>query len=498
MKKRILGIVSAVILLAAVVLAVFLYKNKDVDWEKTQQFHAVLEHAENMEMDTLLLSMYPVDTYNEEILYNCLLATTEILQVPLESGEQMVGMLEEILENPNRLNKIILGIYEEGIVTDEPEGSLPSYDSVLLEQGYSWEEAILELGKAYPEITFEIVLYYPKISYWTALEDARVNEIMDWYAYVGDLYSHYDVVENVHVFMPGSEEWLICNESNYLDDHNVTDVVANELEMLVLCDYKTIMVPISVQEQCNSLRELIREYKEAAPEYGTLSEYTYVFLGDSVIGNYTDSMSIPGAAAYMTGADTINCGYGGLPATKATTEDIGVAGVLDCLLSNEKDRSVDALENETVQNGIREFWEADLSAEEEKLVFFISFGINDYATGCPVYNDNMDDGCYAGALTNAVNRLQAAYPKAQIVLMTPNYVEIFEHGTLDNSGKGFVFEDYVEAVRELAAEKNLQMIDVYGTLGITAENTGAYLADGCHPNYYGRFKIAKLVWESMK
>ena len=78
------------------------------------------------------------------------------------------------------------------------------------------------------------------------------------------------------------------------------------------------------------------------------------------------------------------------------------------------------------------------------------------------------------------------------------YLEIFEHGTLDNSGEGFVFRDYVEAVLELAEAKNLQVIDVYHELGLNAENTGTYLADGCHPNYYGRFKIAEMVWKRMR
>lgn len=497
MKQKILAAVSALILLAAVIAAVYVYRNRDRDWESTKSIQDVMKKVENMEVDALFLSMYPVETYEEEVLYTCLLAETEILQVPFVSGEQLVGVLEEVLSKDNKLSHIFLGLYKEGIVEEGTEGNLPVYESEWLKQGYSWEKAILELGKANPEITFEIMFYYPKISYWTAMEDESVEEILDWYAYAGELYSHHDVVQNVRPYMPGCEEWLICNESNYQDDYNVTHEVAKELEMLVLCDHKTIMVPISVQEQCDKLRGLIKKYKDQEPEYGLLSEQTYVFLGDSVIGNYTGSLSIPGVVAYMTGTDTINCGFGGLAATKSA-DNIGIAGVLDCLLAAEGARSVESLENETVRAGILEFWKKDFAADAENLTFFISFGINDYATGCPVYNDIVDDGCYFGALSNAVDRLQETYPNAQIILMTPNYVEIFEHGTLDNSGKGFVFEDYVEAVLDLAAEKNLQVIDVYKGLGITAENTGTYLADGCHPNYYGRFKIGEMIWECMK
>lgn len=498
MKIKMLAAVSAVILILAVIIAVFLYRNRDIDWESTQLMQDAMEQAKDMEIDALFLSMYPVETFDEEILYTCLLAETEILQVPLESGEQMVGMLEEILSKPNKLKHIFLGVYAESIVNEAVEGSLPVYESEWIAQGYSWEEAILEIGKKHPDITFEVMFYYPKISYWTDMEKTRVEEILDWYAYAGELFSHHDVVQNVRPYMPGCEEWLICNESNYQDDYNVTEEVAGELEMMVFCDHKTIMIPNSVQEQCNRLRGLIEKYREQRPEYGTLLDQTYVFLGDSVIGNYTGSLSIPGVVAYMTGADTINCGFGGLAATKADKDSVGIKGVLDCLLSTEEERNVEHLENATVQAGILQFWEKEFTADAENLTFFISFGINDYATGCPVYNDTMDDGCYFGALSNAIERLQSAYPKAQIVLMTPNYVEIFEHGTLDNSGEGFVFKDYVKAVQDLAKKKNLQVIDVYGELGITAENTEIYLADGCHPNYYGRFKIGEMIWANMK
>jgi lysophospholipase L1-like esterase len=199
----------------------------------------------------------------------------------------------------------------------------------------------------------------------------------------------------------------------------------------------------------------------------------------------------------MTGAETINCGYGGLAASKEDKESIGLDGVLDVLLSDKKSSTLDLLENENVQTGIKDFWEKIFSAEEEKLIFFVSFGINDYAIGRPVYNDSMDEYCYAGALAQGIERLREAYPKAQIILMTPNYVEIFEHGGLDNSGKGFVFTDFVEAVRELADKERLEIVDVFENLGITAENTSTFLADGCHPGYYGRYKIGELIWESL-
>lgn len=496
MKKRILKIVSfAVSIMVTVGLLSGCGLREKIS--KHQNLKKYIKQVENSEMDSVFLSMYPIDTYDENLLYDYKLAKTAIWQKPLESGEQLVGVLEELLSKQSDLKNVFLGLYEESIIIEESSKREKVYESQLIKQGIAWEEAILELGKAHPEVTFEIILYYPKISYWTALEEQEVQDKLNWYAYAGDLYSHYDVVENVHVFMPGCEEWLICNESNYKDEYSVSEFVAVELEKLVLCDYGTIMIPNSIEEQCGKLGELIQKYRENQPEYGAYSDYTYVFLGDSVIGNYEGSLSIPGVVSYMTGAKSINCGYGGLAASKEDENSIGLDNVLDALLSDKKDSTLKVLENENVQAGIQAFWKKNFSKDEEKMIFFISFGINDYAIGRPVYNENMDEYCYVGALARGIERLREAYPKAQIIIMAPNYVEIFEHGTLDNSGKGFVFGDFVEAARELAQKEQLEVIDVYESLGITAETTGVYLADGCHPNYYGRYKIGELVWESL-
>lgn len=495
MKKRIWGIISFIILVLGVMCLIGGCGNYQ-EFRSRQKLKKIIKQVEKKEIDSVFLSMYPIDTYDAELLYDYKLTKAAIFPEPLENGEKVTGVLEKLLSGPNEIKNIFLGLYEEGIAIEECAGE-KEYESQLLKQGYTWEEAILELGKAHPEITFEIMLYYPKISYWTALEEQEVQEKLDWYAYAGDLYSHYDVVENVHVFMPGCEEWLICNESNYKDDYSVTDFVAVELEKLVLCDYETIMIPNSIEEQCDNLKTLVEKYRKEQPEYGMQSDDTYVFLGDSVIGNYEGSLSIPGVVSYMTGADAINCGYGGLAASKQEEQSIGLEDVLDALLSDRKSSTLKKLENENVQNGIRAFWEKQFTSEEENLIFFISFGINDYAVGHPVYNENMDEYCYAGALSNAIDRLQEAYPKAQIILMTPNYIEMFEHGTLDNGGRGFVFLDFVEAVKELSSQKQIPMVDIFDDLGITAENAGLYLADGCHPNYYGRYKIGELIWKSL-
>ncbi len=477
MKKRIL-------VLAALVLS-FLCIGGGVLWyhmtsgTTDQELLQFMKKAEEQEVDALFLATYPVENFDMDILQEYKGIKTELLPKALEDGTALFEVVEKILDKEQHLTTLFLGI--------SPDKEDKSND---------WEEALLELGKANPQITFEIMLAFPKISEWAAMETDKVQEQLDWYAYVCDLYSHYDKLENVHVFMPGCEEWLIWNESNYEENGGLTKEAALEFIKVVCCDYGCIVVPNTIQDKCTKLFGLVEAYQETDWEYGTKTDETYVFLGDSVIGNYTGSMSIPGVVSYMTGAETINCGYGGLAAASAV-DAAGLADVVDCLLNRETDRSVEALENENVQQGILQFWEKDIASEEANLAFFLSFGINDYATGRPIYNAQMDEQCYIGAVANAVQRLQKAYPNAKIILMTPNFIELFDYGTKKNGTQGAVFQDYIDALKKFADENSLPVIDIYEKLGITKENMDIYLADGCHPNYYGRFKIGEIVWESM-
>lgn len=473
MKKNKWIVVLGILLVIAGAV-VWLYSMKQNP--EQQQIRQFQKQIKQTQPEGIGLSMYSLENFDETILADYRGVPTMFLEISLE-GKTLVQTLEQILQENAQITTVFLGITSDGS-TD------------------GWEEALLHIGTAYPDVTFEILLSFPSIQEWLALSEDALEDALAWYQAVCGLYSHYDIVENVHVFMPACEEWLICNEDNYDEAGNVTKAVAIELEKLIFCDYGCIVVPNTIAEKCDHIRELYQKYQQSEIAYGTRAGDTYVFLGDSVIGNYTGSLSIPGVVSYMTGANVINCGYGGLAAAKADADSVGLEDVLDALLSQDSAALLN-LENDNVQQGIRQFWQCADEIQEERLVFFLSFGINDYATGRPVTGKGADSFSYAGALQDAVERLQAAYPKAQIILMTPNYITIFEGGTNVNSEDGAVFTAYVEAVKILAEEKNLPVIDIYEDLGITAENAASYLADGCHPNYLGRFKIGEIVWKSM-
>ena len=441
--------------------------------------------------DFMFLSMFPVRTFNEDVLYDQMLAVAEILEVPLDSGMQLIEVLETVLKKPNTLNKVFLGIHTEGVWEQRTRPLNLSYESELLQEGYSWEAALVELAKRYPNITFETVLYYPNINTLTSMDQETIDGMADWYGYVAEILCQYEEVPNMHLFMPGCEEWLICNVDNYQDDMNLTVEVADELERLILCTYQFMVTQENVAEKCERLKQLVHTYREnpIAPQK---QDCTYVFLGDSVIGNYSGSLSIPGVVSYMTGADVINCGYGGLAATKMSEEKAGLQDVIDMLLNETPDRDESSIGNENARRGIRQFWNAGFEKNTEKLVFFLSFGINDYMSGLPVYNAANDISCYKGALTKAVEDLQNAFPNAKIVLMTPNLIARGDFGTVAYE-KGSPYIEYIKAVFAIGEEKELDVIDIYGAVTFTENEISKYLADLCHPNYDFRFLIGKII-----
>lgn len=442
--------------------------------------------------DSMLLSMYPVRTYNEEILYTQMLTVAEMLDVPLDNGMQLVAVLETILDQPHTLNKVFLGIHTEGIWDKRTQPLNLSYQSEILEEGYSWEGALAELAKRNPEITFEVVLYYPSINSLTAMDPEMVEGMIDWYGYVAEQLCDQKKLPNLHLFMPGCEEWLICNEDNYQDAVNLTAEVADELERLIFCQYHYMVTKDNVKEKSEKLRQLVQEYQTKQMP-ANQEGYTYVFLGDSVIGNYSGSLSIPGIVSYMTGADTINCGYGGLAATKRTPDSAGLQDVIDKLLATGADRNVDDIGNENAKRGIKQFWNAGFEKETDRLAFFLYFGINDYMCGYPVYNKDMNEACYKGALQEAVEALQEVYPNAEIILMTPNLIARGDFGALPNSEEGAPYVEYVRAVRDLGQEKGFKVIDIYESFTFTTEEIPQYLEDLCHPNYQFRFEIGEKV-----
>lgn len=408
--------------------------------------------------DTVFLSMYPIDTYDEaDYLY---FRAMNILKAEyvLPGFSSLQKYMERITQSGNQVSTVYLGIRPDKITAGE----------------------LSSLAAAYPSIAFEIIVSYPSMEYWLQLSNSKYEKILSEYC---DFLTTACAVTGTRVYFYSAEEWLISNPSLYTDNWSLTADAAKFI--MTHSDYlqSYLVTPDNAAQLSASLRKLTAAQRHAPTVYPDLSDTAVVFFGDSIIGNYSDGMSIPGVVHGLTNAAVYNCGYGGNPAAMNEETIITLPGITAAFA--EEDLSV-LPPNTQVCTGITEY--INKPPKAENLCFVIHYGVNDYLNGHPISsNDPYDITTFSGAVRTAVNCLKKNYPDAQIILSTPVY-SARPSATADNN-----LLDYVDTVILLARELEVDYIDNYRQLGIDSTNHQLYLLDLVHPNEQGRFMIAKKI-----
>ena len=133
-------------------------------------------------------------------------------------------------------------------------------------------------------------------------------------------------------------------------------------------------------------------------------------------------------------------------------------------------------------------------------VIVVFGGTNDYANPNPTPLGNIasdDEHTFYGALKSLMEKLIQAHPTATVVFATP----IHRAAERNYGIEGLTLEDYVNAVKEVAAIYSIPVIDLWRTAGIQAkvESTmKVYLLDGLHPNQTGHRRIAERIYQFLK
>lgn len=442
--------------------------------EACQPYLADLEEGE---FQAVFLAMYSLENYVQEDFAVYRGIPTMKMEPSLDNAMELLellGMLEELLEEGLPIERIYLGL-----------------DPVKLEQHLSWEEeldwqgTIAALLQEHEEIQWEVLLAYPSLQEWLQLPEQEQRQAEAAYERAMEALT---AVEQLQLYYPGGQEWLICNQDNYAGEGMLNASVSHNLLLKVFCDRNYLITRDNREAALEELKETLELWRYEAPYVKRQEGYTLVFLGDSIIGNYTDSLSVPGVVKNFTGAQCINCGYGGLCLSK---EDSGIAGV-DVINALIQGSAQELPENVPAWEGIQELSRMEVSAD--RLVFFLNYGINDYMLGHPVESaDAYAVTTYKGAMRTAVEQLQEAYPGAQIVIMTPTFISYYEYGTQRLSDAGGIMTDYVEAAAAVAGEYGLPCMNNYVDMEVNEENEKELLADGCHPNEKGRLRMGLLI-----
>lgn len=227
-----------------------------------------------------------------------------------------------------------------------------------------------------------------------------------------------------------------------------------------------------------------------------------VCFGDSLFGMFRGTGSAPAYAAKYTGATVYNVGFGGCRMSthpyvgynefcmwalaKAIAE--GDWSAQDAAAAGGSDYFPEQLE---LLKGI------DFNAVDSVV---IHYGTNDFAAGVSVDNESDPDDytTLCGALRYSIEKLLGAYPKLKIFVSLP----VFRYWTASDGtvtysdtylSNGKTLPVFVEALRAVALEYNLPVIDGYYGMGINKDNASAFLSDGTHHNADGRKRFGEFI-----
>lgn len=463
-QKRHVGlwvVVLFVMLLAGAAAAWTVHQKSDI--VKSEEAQLVMEALEDEGVEALFISMYPIDSYDVEDFLTYRGFHTICFSEPLESGKILLRFLEQSLEEEHSLQAVYIGITQQ-------------------EKETGWEEKLLEVIRKNPEIRFHLIIEYPYIGEFAKLSQEEQEKLLAWYEKMAELFTPTKECQNMIVYLPEAEAWLSGNPANYEENGELNKAAAKHSMLEMTCvDYYELNVDNVMQKI-----SIIQETADALDNRKVIDpEYTFVFFGDSVIGNFTDSMSIPGVVSGVGQVRTVNCGYGGLAASKMSEESYGIIDMADALLEG---RYEEFGEDKAIRTGIPRFYEILPQIKQDKLVFFLSLGINDYLSGNPLE-------AFEQGIKDAVSRLREGYPQSEIVLMTPSFIAYGEGGT--EKINGYSMEQLAKSVKLLSEELDTKYIDIYHETGFNIKNHETYISDMVHPNVLGRYEIGNIICQHL-
>lgn len=451
---------------------------RDTIRENDGKMETDLERLSVDTYDSVLISMHSAEPFNEEDFALYLGQDTVVTSHTLMNTGELSSYLDCVLQSGNILSNIYLCLDPE-LLWINALGQTENWERILTAGLYSYISAN-------PGISFKILLPYPHISYWMEFQEEDLNTLISLYRTLVNELSAYP---NTKAFFPGAEEWLMISPGNYdVSIFDANEIVTNKLFLYTFCDFDYQITPENEAIFLNTLLYTVNREKDTPTHYPDLSDWCIVFLGDSVLGNYPGSFAISGYVSDLSGALSCNFAIGGTTGTLRSENGSDFPNILDRILT----------ENVASQNGQNIFVTDGAVPEElsyKKLCFVINYGLNDYFSGLPVEDPGNPEKTttYKGSIHTGIRRLQAVFPDADYIVMSPTHVAIFNNGMQPMSDVGSILPAYVKADQEVTEEMGLYFLDNYNDCVVTEENMDVYLADGVHLNERGRLTIASVL-----
>lgn len=456
MKKKVLLSIGGVIGLIIIGLLIFVL----LQWMQIRKDFKILQTEE---YDTILLSMYPVEHYEEEDYLYFRGMTVAKMSYEIPHGKVARWYLRQAKKSENAIARVYVGIDPERASTED----------------------VVKMIQRSPHIFFDVTFPYPEVGYWTKMSESKFEKVMRKYR---EMAEGILALDNADLYSFGSEEWLVANPKNYVGECNTNEAVSEFL----MCN-TDFLHPYGVnyenlEAHIMSYHALYDKYKENAPQKNAAG-LEIVFFGDSIIGNFSDSLSVPEVVSGLSGATVYNLGYGGKSAAQSKKTKISFPQVTQAFVDKDttifpEDTQVYAGLNHYIENG----------QEEAPKMFIINYGLNDYFDGLPVESeDKYDIRSYAGALRTGIENLKKSYPKAQILLLSPHFTAGYNFGQEIRSENGGRLEDYANAAVLVAEETGVDLLDNFHEFPVTKDNWRDYQPDETHLNEKGRFILGERI-----
>lgn len=451
-RKLFFGIVIAILLLAAIVAGILYLKI----WEPGKR-SADFERLQQESYQGVFCSMYAPEAFPEDIYLTYMGYDAVSCSHRLVSFSDVSQYLHTAFSSGNDVAHVFLVLDPLRLWNSSLHNNDRFYTAL--------DEDLLSYVDTYSNAEFTILFSCPSLKYW----QAHSNDTPETYEdLVQVLAAPLSARENVSLFFPGGEEWLISNPDAYDTPLELNATAARSVMLLVLSgtlQYRNTDTYSSLVQ----FDALVRGAIDTPASYRDLSGYDIVFFGDSVFGNYQDFASIPGVTGALTKADTHNLAIGGSSATQISPDDKSFPSAVQRFLA----------EDSTSLSG------------EKGLCFVINYGLNDYFTGYSTEE-------YRNGLQAGVQALQDAYPDAKILIVSSNFITSFENGTAHNNELNEVLEDYVAAAEETAGAMNVAFLNANEILQWNVQNAADYLVDAIHPNEQGRYLFGVAIIKALE
>lgn len=478
-KNKFLLILLLLLLLVGVLFFVFRVLFEGRSPEKKADF----VRMQTEEYQGLFVSMYPIDNFSEADFVDYAGVPTIKAQNRAQDLPQISQYLKEAFTYRDDITHIYMGIEPEQICAacKEEEAGLQKY----------LQKNLLVYVTEHPEVSFEILLPFSSLDDWMQQDLEERNRTQESYF---QLLAALDGYTNVNAYFMGAVHWLIANPGNYQEGSGniVNEEIAQKIMLYNFCDQVYMINSSNAHTFFEVLNELIEEEERSPHIYPNLSDWCVVFFGDSIVGNYTGSVSVPGVVQGLSGAHTYNCAIGGSAAAFGQGGNGNSPGIT-AFLAQDADAVSEGTAN--YKKELLAYLEDDHGGQ--KLCFVLNYGMNDYFEGVALDNeaDPYDGTTYGGALRHDIRAIKEAYPDADIILVSPCYTSYFEHGQNIQGEHGGKLTDYVDMAQSIAEEMELPFLNNYVDLGININNYNDYLGDGCHLNEEGRFLMAERLIE---